>query len=395
MPGLRFTTEATTKDGESTPSCIPPLPAGDAATPRDSSALIEQILTSRKGLGMAAAKDIKRGTRIISEEPLLIINTNKEVDKHLLQAFFRLSPTQHDQLAELSDCKQNKCPKALTVFINELEKHHQYSGRYLTAAAQDFAKMHTIFYANAVMLGPDAQFGIGISPTYSRLNHSCTPNVQHSYNATLGREVVHAIKDIPKGEELVTAYVSLQRPTSLRVDEVVKKWGFECKCETCCGADQLASERRRQRLYEIDQGFAFLKEPVDHRIYATASLHGMIPKTDGVALRWAEESVELLKIEGLVGMDMAKAYRECSNYSLREGQLEKATAYARKELDIQITCLGEDTAYLAPADDARVWIKHIEDMSGVEKVRLRMNEKRVQKELKKVEKKAAKRAGKR
>lgn len=87
-------------------------------------------------------------------------------------------------------------------------------------------------------------------------------------------------------------------------------------------------------------------------------------------------------------------YRECSKYSLSEGQVEKAMGYARKELDVQVTCLGEDTSYLPANDDANTMIKHIENLSEAEKVRARMNEKRVQKEQKKMDKKAAKKAAK-
>lgn len=88
----------------------------------------------------------------------------------------------------------------------------------------------------------------------------------------------------------------------------MNKWGFDCRCETCSGEGKRGSEARRKRLYEIDQGFAFLDKPLDRRIYSTAQLQGLIPKNDGQALLWAEESVGLLQKEGLVGMDMAKAY---------------------------------------------------------------------------------------
>lgn len=160
------------------------------------------------------------------------------------------------------------------------------------------------------MMGPDACHGIGVFPTYSRLNHSCTPNVQNSYNATIGRETVHAIRDIEKGEEVVTAYVPIQRPAHLRNDDLVKKWGHECFCETCLAHDRLIHETRRQRLYEIDQGFALLQKDADQRTYAWAFSSGMVPKSDGEALQWAVEGVQLLELEGLVGMDLARAYAD-------------------------------------------------------------------------------------
>lgn len=90
---------------------------------------------------MIAAQNIKRGTRIISEAPILTID--KHDDKRLLQRFLRLSRAQHDQLTELCGDKKHTSPGIYEVFAHELEKSHQYSGKFLVAAARDLAKMHT------------------------------------------------------------------------------------------------------------------------------------------------------------------------------------------------------------------------------------------------------------
>lgn len=70
-------------------------------------------------------------------------------------------------------------------------------------------------------------------------------------------------------------------------------------------------------------------------------------------------------------------------------------AYARKELEIQVMCLGEDTEYMAPDEDANAWIHYIQNISDADQTRMRMNDKRAKKEQKRMDKKAAKKALKR
>jgi hypothetical protein len=61
-----------------------------------------------------------------------------------------------------------------------------------------------IFQANAVAAGSD----VGLFPTMARLNHGCSGafNSVYSWREREGVLVVHALKDINKGEELLTVY---------------------------------------------------------------------------------------------------------------------------------------------------------------------------------------------
>jgi hypothetical protein len=61
-----------------------------------------------------------------------------------------------------------------------------------------------IFQTNAVAAGPN----VGLFPTMARLNHGCSGafNSVYSWREREGVLVVHALKDINKGEELLTAY---------------------------------------------------------------------------------------------------------------------------------------------------------------------------------------------
>lgn len=189
--------------------------------------------------------------------------------------------------------------------------------------------------------------------------------------------------------------------------ELLEKCGSECRCEACNGEDADVSERRRIQLREIEEGLAVLDR---QNIFLNADLSGhAIPQPDQEALMWAETKLGLLREEGLVrefliasvlpsvnelmqsSMLMSPRHRHCSRYSRRVGQAAKAMGYARKELEIERICLGDEDAHREEGlVGARFWIKHLENMSEQEQVNNRMNEKREAKDQKKAAKKAAK-----
>jgi hypothetical protein len=61
-----------------------------------------------------------------------------------------------------------------------------------------------IFQTNAVAAGTN----VGLFPTMARLNHGCSGafNSVYSWREREGVLVVYALKDVNKGEELLTAY---------------------------------------------------------------------------------------------------------------------------------------------------------------------------------------------
>ena len=73
----------------------------------------------------------------------------------------------------------------------------------------------TIVWANSHAAGE----GGGIFPVASRINHSCVPNVYHSWNENLQTLTVHAIREITAGEELFTTYIPLCLSRATRNDE--------------------------------------------------------------------------------------------------------------------------------------------------------------------------------
>lgn len=71
-----------------------------------------------------------------------------------------------------------------------------------------------ITQTNAVSAGD----GVGVFPTMARLNHGCSKafNVVYSWRPDEGIVVVHALRDIEKGQELLTTYTDTKRPRNER-----------------------------------------------------------------------------------------------------------------------------------------------------------------------------------
>ena len=76
----------------------------------------------------------------------------------------------------------------------------------LSPNSEEFLKelQLAIFETNAVAAGSN----VGLFPMMARLNHGCsgTFNSVYSWREREGVLVVHALKDIKKGDELLTAY---------------------------------------------------------------------------------------------------------------------------------------------------------------------------------------------
>ncbi|KAK3937293.1 hypothetical protein QBC46DRAFT_267878 [Diplogelasinospora grovesii] len=209
-------------------------------------------------------------------------------------------------------------------------------------------------------MGAVELYGCGVFPLYSRINHSCVPNVHNAYNPGIQRLTVYSIRDIGAGEQITTSYISSAYRTREQRREETENWGFVCSCLAC--TDTLI-EPLRKRMFQLDQRLAAYDSPLRGLMSLdTSPLARMLapdmPASVDEALKDADQLVELLKKQGLEGMELCKTYRECSKYSLELGSIPKALDYARKELDIERYCIGTETAHL-PKDmeGAEYWIR--------------------------------------
>lgn len=165
-----------------------------------------------KGESTWAAMDIKPGTRIIEEPPVLR---------------FESYPDPYDLYLQFLDKREDVQSKILKLSARpSLERHYlerikepdlavlynlcQQPDRPKASIAEA-AKVWAIFHDNQVQCQYEARAEVAIQ--VARINHSCVPNVAVSWNPTLvkstGRYVVHALRHIKKGSgSAIPTYIS-------------------------------------------------------------------------------------------------------------------------------------------------------------------------------------------
>jgi len=76
-------------------------------------------------------------------------------------------------------------------------------------------------------------FGMAESafPVGSLFNHSCSPNATLYYHE--GRQIVRAMRDIPRGEEICITYTDVMNARPQRQQLLLQKYKFECRCFRC------------------------------------------------------------------------------------------------------------------------------------------------------------------
>jgi len=177
-----------------------------------------------KGAGMFAKEVIKRGDLVLSEAPVLKIKEGQR-----METIRSLTPAHKQILESLSNC--------------HISPEMSLECRYIN-----------ILSTNTVTLKDDSEYQSGLFKDFSRVNHSCLPNVNHFWNSDLGMEELWCERDIQKDEEILTSYIELYADRESRQGELKMKWNFDCRCTVCSltGNELLQSDKRRRRLKELD-----------------------------------------------------------------------------------------------------------------------------------------------
>ncbi|EGC30616.1 hypothetical protein DICPUDRAFT_89992 [Dictyostelium purpureum] len=105
--------------------------------------------------------------------------------------------------------------------------------KYITL--NEIIELYSIVLSNGhEMLHPLTcrSYGMGIFPTGSYLNHSCSPNA-FWYNDEQGMMVFRSLRPLKKGEELLTSYTDVTNPLEDRRKYLMKQYFFFCQCNQC------------------------------------------------------------------------------------------------------------------------------------------------------------------
>lgn len=248
------------------------------------------------GKGIFAIHDIARGTRIISEAPLLVVKpqwgpeTLEKQVKEFCVAVRALSARELETLDDLDRSQSRPNDKTQQVICQWHDKHGDKQGRKLNTRNLRRATSRTMTRFSIFMINKVGMVRReGLFTLHSRVNHSCSPNVAKSYNPTIKRLTVHATRDIKKGDQIFTDYADgtlhskAYRQTWLEGD-----WGFVCQCRACTNPE----DKLRGQMLELVNRLFLYEEPDPH-----PELDGSEgpPQTVWWALEVYEEIAALLK----------------------------------------------------------------------------------------------------
>ena len=305
--------------------------------PPSASQLFELRETGDKGFGLFATAPIPLGELIMCEEPLLRITG--EAIHSVWGTYCRLNNAQRCAFDSLygyqaEDLDFESVARTTLVDLNDDSMDEED----IEELVAESVRVMKIFSVNNFNLPPR---DLGVFATSSRLNHSCVPNVHHSYNPNLKRTTVFAVRDIEPGEELCITYMGGKghywtRPQ--RIELLRSNYGFTCKCSACSDRTGFSNNRREQ-MASIAWGLEEFKE-------GSKPVNPYIPVNRLNALKQAEDLISVMLDEGVVTIELGKAYREASTHALALKDYSKALEYAHDEAMVEKNCLGTALADL-------------------------------------------------
>jgi hypothetical protein len=207
---------------------------------------IEFRQTPDKGVAAFALKDIPRGTRLLTEKPLLnIITVDGKYDPlPNFERWKKLPQQDQDDYASLHAIEHVR-QEILETLIPQGQEGMSF------ILANQIANLGAVYAANG--------FGESVYKYASRINHSCTPNCNQS--PTDDEMRFHAVRDIKAGEELSVYYVDPELPQQNR-QRKLDDYDFLCKCAACdlTTVDGMRGEKRRTQMWRLNRDIEFLKE---------------------------------------------------------------------------------------------------------------------------------------
>eukprot|EP00397_Hematodinium_sp_SG-2012_P065685 GEMP01096186.1.p1 GENE.GEMP01096186.1~~GEMP01096186.1.p1 ORF type:complete len:233 (+),score=82.85 GEMP01096186.1:119-817(+) len=179
-----------------------------------------------KGIATFATQDIAVGEVIVEEKPVVRRTFGQRMDPQILAD---LSSENRDAIMALCDCWMPNGVKSLD----------------------------TIMDTNALSLGDGSGRSV-LCVTISRFNHSCVPNVAHTFNTEEGTKRVVASRHIANGEELCLPYIEIFAPREARMKELRVGYNFTCTCSACALSpeESARSDDRRMRAKQVNASIA-------------------------------------------------------------------------------------------------------------------------------------------
>ncbi|XWX00673.1 hypothetical protein V2A60_008774 [Cordyceps javanica] len=256
-----------------------------------------------KGKGIVATTKIPKGTRILAESPLFIVQKKQPNPQVAGVDICR-------EIERLSD-KQKQDFFAL---------HNSHENRHIPELG--------ICKTNALPLGSDATEG-GLFLQASRINHSCRHNAQNTWNERLNKITIHGFRDIEEGEEITISYLSESSKYADRQIRLESAFGFRCSCELCImpSGHRLQSDERLSKIESLDRKIG------DGRSIISTPL---------ASLCAARSLLQLLEEEGIADARVPRVYYDAFQIAIANGDQARARVLAQRAKDAWVILQGDD-----------------------------------------------------
>lgn len=146
----------------------------------------------RKGKGMIAAQDLSPGDFILSEKPVLIVDSDGTQESVIYRQYLDLSKDDRDRFNDLT-------------YHATSEEITEYSKRCGKQQDKERGKLIARFETNCMEDSGWTKRYVAVE--CARMNHSCNPNTTYDYFHVENLVIVRALQKIARGEEILTTYV--------------------------------------------------------------------------------------------------------------------------------------------------------------------------------------------
>ncbi|KAF2703701.1 hypothetical protein K504DRAFT_443597 [Pleomassaria siparia CBS 279.74] len=258
--------------------------------------------------GLIATTDIPRGTRIMSEKPVITLEHHHA---DMEQQQIRI----HQQVASLSKKQRQEF-----LSMQNIYPYTNSTERWLG-----------ILRTNALPVGPNLR-AAGIFFKACRANHACDSNAQNFWNEYLNELTIHSVRDIRQGEEITISYLGSRRNRRARQEELWENFKFTCFCRLCSlPPDQSRdSDLKLDRVHELDC------------IIDQGGVPGLISSAQRM-LSYVDEQVQLWNEPTPDEVGLCRAYPDAFQIAIANGDLARGRVFAERLVPLYVDILGYDS----------------------------------------------------
>ncbi|KAK3167162.1 hypothetical protein OEA41_010288 [Lepraria neglecta] len=260
-----------------------------------------------KGKGLVAIEKISKGTRILSEEPIITVPRNKPDSEQL-----RISICQ--QVDALSEYQRRAF-----LSIHNIHVYRNTAEQYLG-----------IVRTNALPIKTNGSEG-GIFLEACRINHACDNNAQKNWNGNIKRHTVYVLRDIYKGEEITIYYLGVHKNREARNEALQAKFGFIYLYRLCSLPLEQSqeSDRRLDEIYRLEG------------LIGRGGIEGIL-SSPLRSLYYIDQQVRLYNKQGSDDAGLPRAFLDAAQIVIANGDLGRGRIFAERAVSGWWTALGGD-----------------------------------------------------